>query len=126
MDLAGSERLQDEDKGSEANEETAYINKSLFVLSNVISKLARPKKKYSRFLCSAHVPFRDSKLTRLLSSALNGNSLTMVICTLSPAAMNFCQTLSTLRFATNAKKVETRPVVVTESEESFDKDKENR
>ena len=54
VDLAGSERLQDE----ESSDETGYINKSLFVLSNVINKLAEGKK--------AHIPYRDSKLTRYL------------------------------------------------------------
>jgi hypothetical protein len=49
----------------------------------------------------------------------------MIICTLSPAAMNFYQTLSTLRFATNAKKVETRPVIITESEDNLDKENKN-
>ncbi len=56
-----------------------------------------------------HIPYRDSKLTRILSHALGGNSLTAIICTVSPAAINFYQTLSTLRFATRAKTVRNRP-----------------
>lgn len=56
-----------------------------------------------------HIPYRDSKLTRLLSQALGGNSLTNIICTVSPAAVNYHQTLSTLRFATRAKVVKTNP-----------------
>ena len=52
-----------------------------------------------------HIPFRDSKLTRLLAPSLIGNSRTLVICTISPASINFYQTLSTLRFAACSKKV---------------------
>ena len=58
---------------------------------------------------SKHIPYRESKLTRILSLALGGNSLTTIICTVSPALMNFYQTLSTLRFATRAKTVKNRP-----------------
>ena len=67
------------------------------MLSNVINKLAEGKK--------AHIPYRDSKLTRYLQNSLGGNSYTTIICTISPASMNFYQTLSTLRFAQRAKKV---------------------
>ena len=62
-------------------------------------------------MTSAHIPYRDSKLTRFLSNALGGNSVTGIICTISPAAMNFYQTLSTLRFATRAKKVKLAPKI---------------
>jgi hypothetical protein len=103
VDLAGSERLNDYDTKTEAFGETGYINKSLFVLANVVNKLAENKNSY--------IPYRDSKLTRLLSQALGGNSLTAVICTVSPAAVNYYQTLSTLRFATRAKIVKTKPSV---------------
>lgn len=53
----------------------------------------------------SHIPYRDSKLTRILSNAVGGNSLTAVICAVSPALQNFTQTLSTLRFASRAKRV---------------------
>ena len=85
MDLAGSERLNEDEvirNETNSNEETGYINKSLFVLSNVINKLAEGKK-------NSHIPYRDSKLTRFLSNSLGGNSLTAIVCTISPAAMNF-------------------------------------
>jgi len=58
-----------------------------------------------------HIPYRDSKLTRILSQALGGNSLTAIICTISPANLNFYQTLSTLRFATRAKTVKNTPEI---------------
>ena len=103
VDLAGSERLTDYDSKTEAFSETGYINKSLFVLTNVVNKLAEGK--------NTHIPYRDSKLTRLLSQALGGNSLTSIICTVSTAAVNYYQTLSTLRFATRAKVVNTKAKV---------------
>lgn len=58
---------------------------------------------------STHIPYRDSKLTRLLAPSLSGQSLTIVICTVSPASVNFYQTLSTLRFAACSRKVELKP-----------------
>ncbi|CDW87540.1 kinesin motor domain containing protein [Stylonychia lemnae] len=103
VDLAGSERLNDFEQKSDTLGETGYINKSLFVLSNVINKLAEGK--------SGHIPYRDSKLTRILQMALGGNSLTAIICTISPAAINYYQSLSTLRFATRAKTVKNKPTV---------------
>ena len=103
VDLAGSERINEYESKNITTGETGYINKSLFVLAHVINKLAennQGKKIY--------IPYRDSKLTRLLSQALGGNSLTTIICTVSPAALNYYQTLSTLRFATRAKSVKLR------------------
>ena len=102
IDLAGSERISEYETKNEGSGETGYINKSLFVLANVINKLAENKK-------NNHIPYRDSKLTRLLSQALGGNSLTTIICTVSPAAINYYQTLSTLRFAIRAKNVKLKP-----------------
>lgn len=60
---------------------------------------------------SVHIPYRDSKLTRLLTQALGGNSLSCIICTVSPATLNYYQTLSTLRFATRAKTVKNKAKV---------------
>ena len=102
VDLAGSERLNEFDsKNLTQVGEAGYINKSLFVLAHVVNKLAEGKTK--------HIPYRDSKLTRILSMALGGNSLASIICTISPAAMNYQQTLSTLRFASRAKTVHNTP-----------------
>ena len=105
IDLAGSERINEYESKNVTTGETGYINKSLFVLAHVINKLAennQGKKIY--------IPYRDSKLTRLLSQALGGNSLTTIICTVSPAALNYYQTLSTLRFAMRAKSVKLKIV----------------
>jgi len=95
VDLAGSERLSE--SGSHAIEETSHINKSLFVLANVIYKLSDSN--------NQHIPYRDSKLTQILRSALGGNSLTSLICTLSPNLDHLNLSFSTLRFATRAKSV---------------------
>lgn len=103
VDLAGSERLSEYDNKKDNNGETGHINKSLFILANVINKLAEDK--------HTHIPYRDSKLTRILSNALGGNSLTAIICNVSPAAINHYQTLSTLRFATRAKIVKNKPII---------------
>ena len=103
VDLAGSERLNEFEPKTDTLGETGHINKSLFILSNVINKLAEGR--------SSHIPYRDSKLTRILSMALGGNSLTAIIATISPASMNYYQTLSTLRFATRAKTVKNKPQI---------------
>ena len=115
IDLAGSERINEYETKNITTGETGYINKSLFVLANVIKKLAEnPHGK------KVYIPYRDSKLTRLLSQALGGNSLTTIICTVSPASINYYQTLSTLRFATRAKSVKLK---VTSNEYMDDKEK---
>ena len=85
------------------NNETGYINKSLFALSNVINKLSENKNNY--------IPYRDSKLTRLLSKGLGGGSLVTIICNISPSANNFFQTVSTLRFANRAKHIKIKPAI---------------
>jgi centromeric protein E len=98
VDLAGSERLSE--SGMSSIEETQHINKSLFVLANVIYKLSDTS--------TTHIPYRDSKLTQILRSALGGNSLTSLICTLSPNVEHMNLSFSTLRFATRAKNVENK------------------
>ena len=102
VDLAGSERLNEKENKKAHIGETGYINKSLFMLTNVINKLADNSSYLNK---KVYIPYRDSKLTRLLSQSLGGNSLTTIICTISPASMNYYQTLSTLRFAMRAKSV---------------------
>ena len=101
VDLAGSERVNKDENSNSS--ETGYINKSLFALSNVINKLSENK--------NIHIPYRDSKLTRLLSVALGGGSLVTIICNISPSANNYFQTVSTLRFASRAKKIKIKPEI---------------
>ena len=73
------------------------------MLTNVINKLAEGN--------SRHIPFRDSKLTRIIQQSLCGNSLTTIVCCISPAICNFNQTLSTLRFAQRAKNIQLSPEI---------------
>jgi hypothetical protein len=97
VDLAGSERADSTGATGERLKEGARINLSLTALGNVISALTTPGR--------AHVPYRDSKLTRLLQDSLGGNSYTAMICCVSPAASNYDETLASLRFAQRAKLV---------------------
>eukprot|EP00929_Paragymnodinium_shiwhaense_P057450 TRINITY_DN28759_c0_g1_i1.p1 TRINITY_DN28759_c0_g1~~TRINITY_DN28759_c0_g1_i1.p1 ORF type:complete len:431 (+),score=50.69 TRINITY_DN28759_c0_g1_i1:281-1573(+) len=105
VDLAGSERTDQTGATGDRLKEGAMINKSLSALGNVIEKLAErsklPKQQQKHFL----IPYRDSKLTRLLQNALGGSSKTIMICALSPANVNYEETLSTLRWADRAKKI---------------------
>lgn len=96
IDLAGSESAA---SSTERRKEGSFINKSLLALSNVISKLSKNE---------AHIPYRDSKLTRLLQTSLKGNAKVLVICTVSAEARSVVETLSTLRFARRAKMVVTK------------------
>ena len=82
--------------------EAQYINKSLSGLGNVISSLCQKK---------SHIPYRDSKLTHLLSDSFGGNTRTCIIATISPANVNVEETLSTLRFVNSAKQIKNTPVV---------------
>jgi hypothetical protein len=103
VDLAGSERASNTGAKGATLREGAAINKSLSTLSQVIKALSKGK---GRAL--AHVPFRNSKLTRMLQSSLGGNARTTVVCCASPAASNREQTRSTLAFAASAAKVSSK------------------
>ena len=95
VDLAGSERQSKTQASGQRLKEAAKINLSLSALGNVISALVAGESK--------HIPFRDSKLTRLLQDSLGGNTKTVMIAALSPADYNYEETLSTLRYASRAK-----------------------
>lgn len=113
VDLAGSERSSSTGATGDRLKEGCNINKSLLVLGNVINTLADKamgKKK------DVLPPYRDSALTRILQNALGGNSKTVMICALSPAFINFEETLSTLRYADRAKKIQNK-AVINESEQ---------
>ena len=105
VDLAGSENAGQ--TGNQLKEGSA-INKSLVVLRFVIEALA---KKSMGKKTSIVIPYRDSALTRILSNALGGNSKTIMICALSPASVNYEETLSTLQYGYRAKKIKNHAVV---------------
>jgi hypothetical protein len=98
VDLAGSERLKKTGASGVRKEEAKYINLSLTTLGIVVHSLEAN---------SAHVPFRDSKLTRLLQDSLAGNGKTRIIVTIGPDAANMQETISTLNFGQRAMKVKT-------------------
>lgn len=105
IDLAGSERAADD---KERRTEGAHINKSLLTLGNIISKLSEAKDKQGNATDrdGRHLPYRDSKLTRLLQPALSGNSLVSILCTVQLVAginAHSGETLNTLKFAARAK-----------------------
>ncbi|CAA0401084.1 unnamed protein product [Arabidopsis thaliana] len=97
IDLAGSESSKAETSGLR-RKEGSYINKSLLTLGTVISKLTDRR--------ASHVPYRDSKLTRLLESSLSGHGRVSLICTVTPASSNSEETHNTLKFAHRAKHIE--------------------
>lgn len=101
IDLAGSERAESTGATGDRLKEGAQINKSLSALGNVISALAAGKK----------APFRDSVLTKLLQNSLGGNSKTIMIAALSPADINYDETLGTLRYADRAKQIKNKAAV---------------
>ncbi|KAL5706678.1 hypothetical protein ACHQM5_024813 [Ranunculus cassubicifolius] len=99
VDLAGSERIVKTGAGGVRLKEGKYINKSLLVLGNVINKLSENGKQ------RGHIPYRDSKLTRILQPALGGNAKTSIICTLAPEEVHVEETRGTLQFASRAKRI---------------------
>ena len=122
VDLAGSEKLSKTGATGLTVDEAKLINKSLTTLGRVIYNLTDEK--------SNHVPYRDSKLTRVLQESLGGNSKTCLIITCSPSIYNESETLSTLRFGLRAKKIKNKPkinkeVTVAELQKLVDKLKEN-
>ncbi|XP_013195274.2 kinesin-like protein KIF3A [Amyelois transitella] len=106
VDLAGSERQSKTQASGTRLKEATKINQSLSVLGNVISALVDGK--------STHIPYRNSKLTRLLQDSLGGNSKTVMIATIGPAECNYVETISTLRYANRAKNIENKTHVNTE------------
>ncbi|KAL7038485.1 hypothetical protein ACKWTF_009587 [Chironomus riparius] len=103
VDLAGSERANKTGATGERMKEATKINLSLSALGNVISALVDGKTK--------HVPYRDSKLTRLLQDSLGGNTKTLMVACISPADYNYEETLSTLRYASRAKNIKNKPKI---------------
>lgn len=100
VDLAGSERAAKTGASGSTLKEGANINLSLMALGNVINMLSEGKKVKNKV-----IPYRDSKLTRLLQESLGGNAATTMIAAISPADYNYSETLSTLRYANRAKSI---------------------
>lgn len=107
VDLAGSEAVGRNKLSGTRASEGRFINKSLLSLQRIITMLSGNNK-------GTHIPYRDSKLTRILENSLGGNSRVSIICTIAPEMANVEESFSTLRFATNAKKIRSE-VKVNES-----------
>lgn len=105
VDLAGSERLKRTGATGDRAKEGISINSGLMYLGNVISALGDKSRKAS------YIPYRDSKLTRLLQDSLGGNSQTLMIACISPSGPDYGETLSTLRYANRAKNIKNKVVV---------------
>ncbi|XP_074064455.1 chromosome-associated kinesin KIF4A isoform X2 [Macrotis lagotis] len=104
VDLAGSERQKKTKAEGDRLKEGININRGLLCLGNVISALGDDKK-------GGFIPYRDSKLTRLLQDSLGGNSHTLMIACVSPADSNLEETVNTLRYADRARKIKNKPIV---------------
>ncbi|MED6197786.1 Kinesin-like protein KIN-4C [Stylosanthes scabra] len=107
VDLAGSERAKRTGADGMRLKEGIHINKGLLALGNVISALGDERKRKE----GGHVPYRDSKLTRLLQDSLGGNSKTVMIACVSPADTNAEETLNTLKYANRARNIQNKAVV---------------
>ncbi|XP_064602279.1 kinesin-like protein KIF21A isoform X2 [Liolophura sinensis] len=104
VDLAGSERLKRTGATGDRAKEGISINCGLLALGNVISALGDVTKK------ATHVPYRDSKITRLLQDSLGGNSRTLMIACVSPSDRDFVETLNTLKYANRARNIKNKVV----------------
>ncbi|KAI9298864.1 kinesin-domain-containing protein [Neoconidiobolus thromboides FSU 785] len=102
VDLAGSERLKRTQAIGGRAKEGISINAGLLALGNVISALGDETRK------SSHIPYRDSKLTRLLQDSIGGNSQTLMLACISPSDSNFLETLNTLKYANRARNIKNR------------------
>ncbi|KAI0928992.1 hypothetical protein AcV5_006383 [Taiwanofungus camphoratus] len=117
VDLAGSERLKRTAAQGERIKEGISINSGLLALGNVISALGDPARAKSH--TASYIPYRDSKLTRLLQDSLGGNAHTLMIACVSPTEWNVGETINTLKYANRARNIKNR-AVVTEKEEGWD------
>ncbi|XP_035895548.1 kinesin-like protein KIF12 isoform X2 [Anopheles stephensi] len=113
VDLAGSEMTKKTHSEGKTLEEANNINKSLMVLGYCIASLSDSKKR------SGHIPYRDSKLTKLLADSLAGNGVTLMIACISPAHSNVTETVNTLRYAARAKRIRTKPIIVMDPREAL-------
>ncbi|CAG5123649.1 unnamed protein product, partial [Candidula unifasciata] len=105
VDLAGSERAHKTGNIGDRFKESIHINSGLLSLGNVISALGDVKKK------STHIPYRESKITRLLKDSLGGNAKTLMICCISPASSSFDESLNSLKYANRAKNIKNKPII---------------
>ncbi|CAH2095892.1 unnamed protein product [Euphydryas editha] len=112
VDLAGSELTKRTHSTGKTLEEANNINRSLMVLGYCIAQLSDGKKK-------GHIPYRDSKLTKLLADSLSGNGVTLMIACIAPTKSNLSETINTLRYAARAKKIKSKPIVKMDARDAL-------
>ncbi|XP_051506257.1 kinesin-like protein kif7 isoform X2 [Myxocyprinus asiaticus] len=105
VDLAGSERILKTGNTGERLKESIQINSGLLALGNVIGALGDPKRK------GTHIPYRDSKITRILKDSLGGNAKTLMIACISPSSSDFDESLNTLNYAKRARNIQNQATV---------------
>ncbi|MEJ1284894.1 hypothetical protein NN561_015884 [Cricetulus griseus] len=105
VDLAGSERVTKTGNTGERFKESIQINSGLLALGNVISALGDPRRK------SAHIPYRDAKITRLLKDSLGGSAKTVMITCVSPSSADFDESLNSLKYANRARNIRNKPTL---------------
>lgn len=109
VDLAGSESIRLSGSTGERRKEGQYINKSLMALGQVVYKLSELKRQ-GESPHKVHIPYRDSKLTRLLQPSLSGNAQIVIICNISPQASHLEESHNTLKFAIRAKRIQQKAI----------------
>ncbi|XP_063624421.1 kinesin-like protein KIF12 isoform X5 [Cydia splendana] len=112
VDLAGSEMTKKTQSTGKTLEEANNINRSLMVLGYCISQLSDGRKR-------GHIPYRDSKLTKLLADSLAGNGVTLMIACIAPSRSNISETINTLRYAARAKKIKSKPIVKMDARDAL-------
>ncbi|XP_075978231.1 kinesin-like protein at 54D isoform X2 [Anticarsia gemmatalis] len=112
VDLAGSEMTKRTHSTGKTLEEANNINRSLMVLGYCIAQLSDGKKR-------GHIPYRDSKLTKLLADSLAGNGVTLMIACIAPTRSNLSETINTLRYAARAKKIKSKPIVKMDARDAL-------
>ncbi|XP_037781156.1 chromosome-associated kinesin KIF4A-like [Penaeus monodon] len=111
VDLAGSEMTKKTNSEGKTLEEANNINKSLMVLGTCIAALSDSRKR------DGHIPYRDSNLTKLLADSLAGSGVTLMIACASPARSNVSETINTFRYASRAKRIRTKPLIIMDPKE---------
>lgn len=114
VDLAGSENVSKSGAINQRAKEAGSINQSLLALGRVINSLSEKDKRKGNTL--GHIPYRESKLTRLLQDSIGGQTKTALIATISPAKINTEETISTLEYASRAKNIQNKPQLGQDSE----------
>lgn len=114
VDLAGSERVHRTGNVGDRFKESIHINSGLLALGNVISALSSDNSAKKK---NVHIPYRESKITRILKDSLGGNSNTLMICCISPSSCNLDESINALKYASRARYIRNKPIVNMDPEQ---------